>query len=323
MADPTQTAAIPKPQPLSSIPGVSLTPVNQGGDISSSLIAPGQMADRTANATSLLNTWNSATQPQFQADLRGATSNAAALGKLGSGGLRTSLGDLTYNRDLQRNAQANTFYTNALNGSIDDAYKNLGIAQQQQQYQAGRADTAFGQNLATNQFNAGRADTAFNQGLSTRQQEQNEYNDLFGQNLATNQFNAGRSDTAFNQDLASKQLANATQAQQFGQGVTQAQLGDSLTNSAYNRALGAYGVGSSGDPTSTYLGLAGLYGGQASQGASNLSNLIGNTVAKNGATQNQSLLDAILAQYGLGGGSKPPSATSLPTSAIPDSALGL
>lgn len=276
-----QTAPVPKPTPINNIPGVNLTGVNAGGDISGSLIAPGQMADRVANATSLLNTWNTTTQPQFEADKRSVTSNNAALGKLGSGGLRTSLGDLAYNRDLQRNGQAQNFYTNALNGSIDDAYKNLGIEQQQQQYQAGRADTAF------------------NQGVTTQQLGDQEYNDLFGQNLATSQFNAGRSDTAFGQDLASKQLANTTQAQQFGQGVTTAQLGDTLTNSAHSRALQDYLTGTSGDPSSTYLGLSGLYGGQASSGANNLSNLIGNTVAKNGANSNNEQLLAILKQYGL------------------------
>jgi hypothetical protein len=242
-----ETSAIPAPPPqatpVTSIAGVSSTPTVASHDLRGQTIQ-GPTVDRKALATDYLNTWDATSRPQFEADQRSVTSNAAATGRLGSGGFRTSLGDLTYNRDIQREGQAKNFYTDALNGSIDDAYKNVGIAQQQQGFQSGQQNQTFGQNLATQQ------------------------------------------------------------------------LLDYLTNSQHTRDLQDYTVGSSGDPTSTYLGLSGLYGGQASQGANNVGSLIGNTVAKNGAQSQAEQLAAILKSYGILGGTG--QETTVPETPAPD-----
>lgn len=292
--------AVPKPTPISKIPGVSLTATNPANDLRGQTIAPGATADRFGIANQQLQNWNATTAPQFQSDLRGATSNAAATGRLGSGGLRTSLGDLTYNRDVQRQGQQNNFLTNALTGSIDDAYKNVGIAQQQQGYQTGLQNQTFQQGLAAQNQADSQYNNLFNQNLAQTQQANATQAQQFGQGVTQQQLQASLQGQGFNQDLASQQQANASQAQQFGQGVTEAQLGDSLTNSSSNRALQQLLAGSSGDPSSTYLGLAGMYGNNASQGMQNVGSLIGNTQAKNTATANgNNSLEAILAQYGL------------------------
>lgn len=133
--------------PQNWAPGVNTTQTNPADDLRGKTITPGPMADRNAIAQTYENNWNNATAPQFQADLRGATSQAAGAGQLGSGQLRTSLGNLAYNRDVNRNAQEGNFMNQALEGSIGDAYRNVGIAQQQQQFQSGLQDQTFRQGL--------------------------------------------------------------------------------------------------------------------------------------------------------------------------------
>lgn len=128
-------------------PGVNTYATNPQSDLRGQTIVPGQMADRNQIAQNQVNTWNASSQPQFQADLRSATSHAAGAGQLGSGQFRTSLGNLAYNRDLQRNSAQSNFLNNAQLGSIDDAYKNVGIAQQQQQFQTGLQGQTFNQGL--------------------------------------------------------------------------------------------------------------------------------------------------------------------------------
>jgi hypothetical protein len=197
-------------------------------------------------AGSYLKNWDASTAPQFQADINKATSNAAANGQLGSGGLRTSLGNLAYNRDLQRNTQASNFYNDALQGSIGDAQFNVGQANQQQAYQTGLQGQAFNQNLQQSQFNQQKYNDQFSQSLAGTQQanatQAQQFNQgvtnaqlqaqlqaqQFGQGLSTQQFASDQQNQLFNQGLSSSQLAAALQQQQFGQGVTQAQLNDSL-----------------------------------------------------------------------------------------------
>lgn len=297
----TTTAPAPQATPLSTIPGVQTTKTDPANDLRGQTIGIAPTANRLNIANSYLDNWNSSTQPQFQADLNSATSNAAATGKLGSGGLRTSLGDLTYNRDLQRNTQASNFYNDALNGSIADNQFNVGQANQQQQYQTGLQNQTFNQGLATQQAQQSAQNQDFNQGLATTQQANATQAQQFGQGVTQSQLAASLQNQGFNQNLATTQQSNATQAQQFGQGVTQAQLQDSLTNSGFNRAATTYQIGQQGNPSSAYQNLANQYGTQASQGQAALSGLINNTSANNSAQSNNQLLQQLLAQYGLGG----------------------
>lgn len=277
VAQATPATAIKKPTPLAAIPGVQGTPTNPANDLRGQTLSVAPTADRKSLATDYLNTWDAATAPQFQADLGKATSNSAALGQLGSGGLRTSLGDLTYNRDLQRNAQAKNFYTDAENGSINDAYQNVGIAQQQQQYQTALQNQTF------------------NQDLAGKQQQDQEYNDLFNQNFATNSYADSRKDTTFNQGVTSSQLANQTQAQQFGQGVTTAQLKDAEQNQGFNQAATTYQLGTQGNPSQAYQNLANQYG---ASGSASLAGA-GNTIAGANSGQNLDKITKLLQQYGL------------------------
>lgn len=105
------------------------------------------MANRVSIANSDLQNWQQQQAPIYQENLRNATQQAAGAGQLGSGQLRTSLGDLAYNQNQATNAAMGNFTQNALTGSIGDAYNNVGIAQQQQQFQAGLQNQGFNQGL--------------------------------------------------------------------------------------------------------------------------------------------------------------------------------
>lgn len=105
------------------------------------------MANRVSIANSDLQNWQQQQAPIYQENLRNATQQAAGAGQLGSGQLRTSLGDLAYNQNQATNAAMGNFTNQALQGSIGDAYQNIGIAQQQQQFQAGLQNQGFNQGL--------------------------------------------------------------------------------------------------------------------------------------------------------------------------------
>lgn len=108
-------------------------------------IQPGAGVDRVRLAQDAFDTFQKSSDPAYQAAVREAISNGAALGQIGSGGLRTSVGNLANARQNTLENERATLTNNALTGSIDDAYKNIGIAQQQQGFQANQQQTAFGQ----------------------------------------------------------------------------------------------------------------------------------------------------------------------------------
>jgi hypothetical protein len=133
--------------------GPNLVDSTGAGDYTGKTIQPGAGVDRFGIAKSRLDEFAKASDPYFQKSLRDATSHAAAGGRVGSGMLRTSLGDLAYNRDLQINSAGNNFLNDALTGSIDDSYKNVGIAQQQQGFQSDQQKTAFDQAIREESLN--------------------------------------------------------------------------------------------------------------------------------------------------------------------------
>lgn len=138
--------------PLSSYtnptsPGVSLTPTNPQNDLRGQTIGVGPTANRVGIANADLQNWQQQQAPIFNANLRNATQQAAGAGQLGSGQLRTSLGDLAYNQNQATNAAMGNFTQQALTGSIGDAYQNVGIAQQQQQNQEQQQNQTFNQGL--------------------------------------------------------------------------------------------------------------------------------------------------------------------------------
>lgn len=143
-------ASAPPPAPAytnPTAPGVNVSSTNPSNSLLGQTITPGATANRVGIANADLQNWQQQQAPIFNANLRNATQQAAGAGQLGSGQLRTSLGDLAYNQNQATNAAMGNFTQNALTGSIGDAYNNVGIAQQQQQFQAGLQNQGFNQGL--------------------------------------------------------------------------------------------------------------------------------------------------------------------------------
>lgn len=114
-------------------------------DYLSKTITPGAGVDRLALATSNLKNYNEATDPEYKASINEAAQGGAAAGQIGSGMLRTRIGDLALARTRDLSTQGTKFLNDATAGSIDDSYRNIGIAQDQQKFQAGQQQTAFDQ----------------------------------------------------------------------------------------------------------------------------------------------------------------------------------
>lgn len=314
------------------------TQTDPTNNLTNQTITPGAGVDRYNIAKQQFSNYADSTNPAYQASIRDATAAAAGAGQLGSGQLRTSYGNLANQRNQQLQNAQNSFLTDALNGSIQDAYNNIGIAQQQQGFQSGQQQNAYNQALATGQFNNATQQQQFNQALQGGQFQNDTQNQAFNQALATGNFQNATQSQQFNQGITQSQLAaalqnqqfnqglqagqfqNATQnqlfnqgitqsqlaamlqGQQFNQGVTQSQLQDQLTNSAANRSAQQFALGSTGNPSDLQLALSQLYGNQASQAGNALSGLIGNTVANNTQQSNSNVLNQILAQLMGGGG---------------------
>jgi hypothetical protein len=134
-------------RPTTMANGVQYTPTNPASDLRSQTLSVAPTANREDLAKQYISNWDTAERPYFQKDVNTVVRNGAAKGQLNSGQLRTSLGDLALNEATQRQAAESNFLTQALDNSINDAYRNVGIAQQQQQYQTGLQNQTFSQAL--------------------------------------------------------------------------------------------------------------------------------------------------------------------------------
>jgi hypothetical protein len=213
----------PVPTMANGTPAYSLTPTDPGTALTNSTITPGPGVDRYAIANDLLSQWDAASQPQFDRQIRDLAQNAAARGQVGSGMTRGAFADASRDYQTQRTNAQRGFLTDALTGSIDDAYKNIGIAQQQQGFQAQQ-----GQNAFTNQ-------------VTLQQLADSEQGQFFQQQMAALGFNADQIQQAFE---------NAYRVQQ---------LSDDETGQAFTRAMQQFILGNQGDPTELYQWLAQLY----------------------------------------------------------------
>lgn len=145
----------------------------QSTDPSNSLLGKtllaGPATDRNAIARDDLSNWDAASEPYFQANLRSANQIAAGKGQGGSGQLRSRLGDVTQQHDLERTTAGKSFLSDALKGSIDDSYKNIGIAQQQQGFQQGQQESAFNQQAIQTQIEEAMRNGDFSRAMQLMQ----------------------------------------------------------------------------------------------------------------------------------------------------------
>lgn len=130
----------------------TLTPTDPNNPLTAQTITPGALADRFAIAEQRWQQFADSTAPAYQAALRDANRMGAAQGRLGAGSLRTDFGNLANQRDLNLRTAQGGFLSDALEGSIDDAWRGIGLAERQQGFQAGQQTQAFGNELARMQI---------------------------------------------------------------------------------------------------------------------------------------------------------------------------
>lgn len=168
-----QSGGVSDGTPLPTPPGSPITlaqPSSSGPPVpvvAPTIAAPSSPVDRVKLAQEAFDTFAKSSDPYYQKTLRDATSSAAAGGRLGSGMLRTSLGDAASNRQLQLDAERDRLINAATEGSITDA----NTAFQQQLASTGQAQ-AYGSDqqriqLAKDQL----AQTGAQFGLSLAQQK--------------------------------------------------------------------------------------------------------------------------------------------------------
>jgi hypothetical protein len=116
---------------------------------SPTVAAPSAPVDRLSLAQSNFNNFATSTDPAYQQSLREATSQAAGAGQLGSGQLRTGIGDLALARSRDLDTQRQQLVNDATTGSIADA--STAYQQQLAAAQQGLAGTVAGANISQGQ----------------------------------------------------------------------------------------------------------------------------------------------------------------------------
>jgi len=167
----TPGAGAGNPGTASAVTGSGLapgmTPIDPAKDLRNVQITPGAMLDRFALANQQFDTFANATSPQYQAALRDATRSAAGAGRLGSGMLRTSYGDLANQRNQQLDTQRENLFQNALLGSVNDAQTQFQDLLQSQNQLSGMQNQAFNQGVTGAQLQEALTSGAFNRALQT------------------------------------------------------------------------------------------------------------------------------------------------------------
>src|SRR5262245_13708166 len=167
----TPGAGAGNPGTASAVTGSGLapgmTPIDHAKDLRNVQITPGAMLDRFALANQQFDTFANATSPQYQAALRDATRSAAGAGRLGSGMLRTSYGDLANQRNQQLDTQRENLFQNALLGSVNDAQTQFQDLLQSQNQLSGMQNQALNQGVTGAQLQEALTSGAFNRALQT------------------------------------------------------------------------------------------------------------------------------------------------------------
>lgn len=146
-----------------------MTKVDPANDLRSQQITPGEGIDRFKLANEQFDTYSKSTDPAFQLALRRANEAAAATGRLGSGMLRTSFGDLGNQRSLDLQNERDKLFQDALSGSVQDAQTRFQDLMQEQGYQTGAQNQAFNQNVTGQTLQNNLTNSAFQRALQMMQ----------------------------------------------------------------------------------------------------------------------------------------------------------
>ncbi len=126
---------------------VNTSPLDPSNSLLNQVISPGALTNPVDLANAAWKTFQQQTNPQYQADLRDANRMAAAGGALGSGTLNTSLGDIANQRQNTLQSAQQQLMESALGQANQNAYQNVGIAQQQQGFQNQQQQEAVNNSL--------------------------------------------------------------------------------------------------------------------------------------------------------------------------------
>lgn len=150
--------------------GVSLSMIDPSNSLISQQIQPGHDVDRVKTFQDALNsTIKNVIDPSYEASARDLNRYNFGAGRGVSGQARTSQGNLADTRERRIADLAAQGLAGATTGSIDDYYKNIGVAQQQQGFQKDLSDTAFNQAVTGSQLEDYLTNSAFNRAATQSQ----------------------------------------------------------------------------------------------------------------------------------------------------------
>lgn len=149
----------------SAVGNVGATPTTADNALTNQTLSRAPGADRFKIAQDQYDAAVKAGEPAFQASLRDAMRRAAAGGAIGSGALQSSLGDVVSNRQNGLDAARQGFLADALRGTIADQFGDVGIAQQQQGFQQGQQQQAFGNAVTQRQLEDQLTNSGFSRAL--------------------------------------------------------------------------------------------------------------------------------------------------------------
>lgn len=141
----------------------TLTPVTPDTALTNYRISAGPQTDRFKIAQDRYDAARAASEGGYTADLREANEGAFGAGRGVSGMLRTRRGNIASDRQATLAKTQSDFLSDALEGSIGDAYRNIGIDERQQGFEKSQQDTAFGQGLSLAELEDRRQRTGFDQ----------------------------------------------------------------------------------------------------------------------------------------------------------------
>lgn len=232
---------------------VGLAPMTPPGGIPAPTVTgPSAPIDRVKLATDIFNQTAESTAPAYAAAQRDTARNAAALGQVGSGGLRTRTGTLALERGRDLDLLRRDLITKATGDSIADA------------------NTAFQQQLAGSQFGLAKEAQATSAGQAQQQidlaRKQQEINAAFDQGKLTlaekdqklRELESERQNTLQTGQLALAKEQVANQAAQFGASQKQQLELAKLADKTANRQID---VGTAQGQNALLLELARIMGG--------------------------------------------------------------
>jgi hypothetical protein len=123
--------------------GVGLSTINPDADLRSQSILPTNDVNRMDIANRELKNYEDQALPEFRNKLRNTFQNNAALGRNGSGMLRTDVGNLDLAEQNAYNAKKTSLLDAALGDTIGDARNNRDEYRTERGYQNGLEDQAY------------------------------------------------------------------------------------------------------------------------------------------------------------------------------------